>query len=422
MVFFATAAAWLVLGGVTKLRTDDQGEKLRGSVQSLWGNPQLQRAPVLTFRHATIEPVTRIETKDGREVTVREEVRSEHERVVSVGSSDIDVALRSDLRRKGLSWYSLYDVNFSGVYVYEHRADQAGQLEVVLALPDDGAIYDDFELTVSGADVQAALDTDAGAPSRVVSVAPGQRVEIRARYRSRGLDSWQYAPTQGAGRIERFALRMTTDFADIDFPPGTLSPSSRERAGQGWAIDWSFSSVVTGSGIGMRTPMRLQPGQLAAELSLTAPISLFFFFLVLFVLATLRDVDLHPINYAFLAGAFFAFHLLFAYSADHLAVEAAFALSSVVSVFLVLSYLRLVVSPRFAYVEAGLAQLVYLVGFSLAHFWEGYTGLTTTVLAIVTLFALMQLTGRLRWSDVLRQPPAGHSPGATRVAESPARG
>jgi hypothetical protein len=189
MVFFATAAAWLVLGGVTKLRTDDQGEKLRGSVQSLWGNPQLQRAPVLTFRHATIEPVTRIETKDGREVTVREEVRSEHERVVSVGSSDIDVALRSDLRRKGLSWYSLYDVNFSGVYVYEHRADQAGQLEVVLALPDDGAIYDDFELTVSGADAQAALDTDAGAPSRIVSVAPGQRVEIRARYRSRGLDS-----------------------------------------------------------------------------------------------------------------------------------------------------------------------------------------------------------------------------------------
>ena len=102
----------------------------------------------------------------------------------------------------------------------------------------------------------------------------------------------------------------------------------------------------------------------------------------------------------FIAAAFFSFHLLFGYSADHLPVEAAFALSSVVSVVLVVSYLRLVVGPRFAFVEAGLAQLLYLVGFSLAHFFEGFTGLTVTVLGILTLFALMMLTGRIRWSDV----------------------
>jgi hypothetical protein len=47
---------------------------------------------------------------------------------------------------------------------------------------------------------------------------------------------------------------------------------------------------------------------------------------------------------------------------------------------------------------------VYLVGFSLAHFWEGYTGLTVTVLSIVTLFLLMQLTGRIRWSALAQAP------------------
>jgi hypothetical protein len=40
------------------------------------------------------------------------------------------------------------------------------------------------------------------------------------------------------------------------------------------------------------------------------------------------------------------------------------------------------------------------VGFSLAHFYEGYTGLSITVLVILTLFLLMQLTGRLSWSQV----------------------
>jgi hypothetical protein len=70
-------------------------------------------------------------------------------------------------------------------------------------------------------------------------------------------------------------------------------------------------------------------------------------------------------------------------------------------VVLVVSYLRLVVSTLFAFREAALAQLVYLVGFSLAHFWEGYTGITITLMAIVTLFVMMQLTGRVRWHEVL---------------------
>ena len=50
--------------------------------------------------------------------------------------------------------------------------------------------------------------------------------------------------------------------------------------------------------------------------------------------------------------------------------------------------------------SVGLAQTVYLVGFSYAFFWQGMTGLTVTVGAIVTLFILMQATGRVDWFDV----------------------
>jgi inner membrane protein involved in colicin E2 resistance len=120
----------------------------------------------------------------------------------------------------------------------------------------------------------------------------------------------------------------------------------------------------------------------------------------------MKGIELHPMNYLFLAAAFFAFHLLFAYSVDHLDVPLAFALASAVSVLLVVTYLRLVVGPRFAAVEAGISQLIYLVLFSFAHFFEGFTGLIVTVGSILTLFALMQLTGRLRWAEVLRKPEA----------------
>jgi len=74
-------------------------------------------------------------------------------------------------------------------------------------------------------------------------------------------------------------------------------------------------------------------------------------------------------------------------------------IASVSSVTLVVSYLRLVVGMRFAALEAGTAQLIYLVLFSYAFFWKGFTGLAITVIAIVTLFVVMQATGRIKWSE-----------------------
>jgi inner membrane protein involved in colicin E2 resistance len=400
---------WMILSGVTRARMDSQSESLRSSVQSLWGNQQAQRAPTLVFHHRVEERLERTETRDGVDIKVHELVTRELERPATLASTDIDVKLGSDLRRKGLNWYSLYNVLFAGAFSYVHSAPETGELEVVLEFPDASAIYDDFRFTVDGVDMSGGLDATGQKLRARVPVEPGQRVEIRTGYKSRGLDQWRYLPAAGVGKLEQFSLTMHTDFRDIDFPSGTLSPSQREAEGSGFKLLWKFKQIVTGNGIGMVTPSRIQPGALAAELSQSAPVSLFFYFFVIFVLAVLRGIDLHPFNYLLIAGAFFAFHLLFAYSADHLPVEWAFMVSSFVSVFLVVSYLRLVVSSRFAYVEAGFAQLVYLVGFSLAHFWEGYTGLTATVLAIATLYLVMQLTARVRWSSALAPRAAAQS-------------
>ena len=124
-------------------------------------------------------------------------------------------------------------------------------------------------------------------------------------------------------------------------------------------------------------------------------------------------------NYFFLAGAFFAFHLLLAYLVDHISIHAAFLLCSAVSILLVVSYLRLVVGLRFALVEAGLAQFVYLVLFSYAFFFEGYTGLAVTIGAIVTLYCVMQLTARVNWAEKFR--PAGSLAAAGAGSSPPGR-
>jgi len=126
-------------------------------------------------------------------------------------------------------------------------------------------------------------------------------------------------------------------------------------------------------------------------------VSLLFFFFFMFVIATLRKIELHPMHYFFLATSFFAFHLLLAYLVDHVSIHAAFLICSAVSIFLVVSYLRVVVNARFAWREAALSQFVYLVLFSYAFFFKGFTGLAITIGAIVSLFAAMQMTARVPW-------------------------
>ena len=49
--------------------------------------------------------------------------------------------------------------------------------------------------------------------------------------------------------------------------------------------------------------------------------------------------------------------------------------------------------------EMAIAQLIYLVLFSFTFFWTGFTGLAITIGAILTLFVMMQLTGRVTWDE-----------------------
>ncbi len=210
--------------------------------------------------------------------------------------------------------------------------------------------------------------------------------------------------------VTNFTLRMQTSFRDVDFPAGTVSPTEHGVTSTGWRGTWQYLSLISGAPIGIEMPQLLNPGPLASKVTFFAPLSLLFFFFVVSILAVVKKRELHPMHYLMLGCAFFAFHLLFAYLVDRLALWMCFSLASVVSVFLVVSYARLFVGWRFALFGLGLSQLIYLVLFSLTFFWEGFTGLAVTIGAIITLFVVMQLTGKVNWAlvfDRARERP-GH--------------
>lgn len=400
-IFICTSIAWGILGGTIVSRTNSSDGRLRNRVQSVWGAAQTQRAPFAEYFVAVpVRSVVYDKNGDKKETV---EATKPESHIISPASSDVAANVNLEYRQKGLLWYSTYKVGFQGDYEFTNADAIARTLYLTLKLPAAQAIYDDLQFTVDGRPAQPVIQGDKAYV--LAPLTPQQTVKLHVGYRSQGLDSWSYSFGETVNPVQNFHLRMTTDFKDIDFPDNTLAPTEKRTAGKGWQLDWTYKNLLSGYRIAMTMPAKLQPGPLASEISFFAPVSLFFFFFVIFILTTTRNIELHPMNYFFLAAAFFAFHLLLAYLVDHLELYWSFAIASLVSVLLVVSYLRIVVGAQFALREAALAQLTYLVLFSFAFFFRGYTGLSITIGAILTLFLAMQLTGRIRWAEKFRPAP-----------------
>ena len=411
-IFLCTSIAWAILGSTIFARTYRADNALTGRVSSTWGAPQVQAPPEI--KYVWQEKVTVTSEENGKKVERQE--TQERSRQVALESSNITGEFHLDYRQKGLLWFSTYQVHFSGEHTFRNPTASPQQFVFRLPLPAREAVYDGLRISVDGKTLPLAFGgSDVSATAMIPA---GTQGVLRTAYRSQGQKSWRYSlgtetpwdPNSGrekvVSRANDFHLTLRTDFSGFDFPENSLSPTTKSLKGSGWELQWNYQNLVSGFDIALQMPEKLQPGPLAGEISYFAPVSLFFFFFMIFIVAALKGIDLHPMNYFFLAAAFFSFHLLLAYLADHISIHLAFVVASAVSIILVVSYLRLVVNLRFALVDAGLAQLIYLVLFSYAFFFNGFTGLVVTIGAILSLFVVMQMTGRTPWEERFsRQAP-----------------
>jgi len=398
VIFLFTTFAWMILGTSVVARTHSADSGLSKGVESNWGSAQ-QQSPPTALAIQTV-PRNVQENMNGKITTktINETVTA----MLPIEQSRIRIALDLDQRQKGLLWFATYRVAFHADYIFQNSVP-ADHVIVKLVFPAPDAIYDDLVVRANGQPLPLA--TENGTVTAIIRHPPAAPIRLEIGYRSQGLGTWDYKFGDTVSQIHDFEMQMTTNFDAIDFPQGGLSPTAKTKAGRGWLLTWKYSNLVTGYRIGMVMPEKLQPGPLAGRISFFAPVSLLFFFFLIFIITTLRGIDLHPMHYFFLATSFFAFHLLLAYLVDHISIHAAFAICSAVSIFLVVSYLRIVIGPRFAFVEAAMTQFIYLVLFSYAFFFKGFTGLAITIGAIITLFVVMQLTARVNWGRTTTVAP-----------------
>lgn len=396
VIWVFTAMAWMILSGSVSFRTHQADGTLKSRVGKLWGKPQVQTPLRLHWNRSYVDQEESTQKDDtGKEVTITKKKHRSVRVNVPLQSSRVRADVGLDHRKKGLLWYSTYSVDFEGTFGFKNLEYKEKRHTFEFQLPDPEGIYDNFQCLVNGKEVRVRSVNGRLMFSRML--AAGEEGEVFLSYRSFGQDTWMYSFQTGNDtfKVKNFELTMKTDFKEIDFPDGTMSPTSKEYDGRGWSLTWKYDNLMSGTGIGVAMPEKMNPGPFVTRVTRFAPVSLLFFFFILFIISLLKRIPLRVEHYFFLACAFFAFHLLMAYLVDHVNLYLAFFISSLVSVFLVVSYLRLVVHDRFAFREAGMSQFIYLVLFSWSFFYEGYTGLIVTVGSILTLFVVMQLTARV---------------------------
>ena len=386
LIFVGTSIAWSVLGSSLIARTGQFDGQLGHEVQLLWGGQHRQVAPDAWILRPVVET--------GTEKTAFRSIPA------SLESTRAAVDLDLEHRQKGLLWYATYTVGFKGTYTFRNPDNEPRQLQVRFPLPAQNALFDDFVFTLDGRPASLGHDVSKEIVAFAQTPASGA-VTLTVQYRSRGLGNWSYAfAPSGVAQVRDFDLAMRTNFRGINFPAGTVSPGVKTETANGWTLRWTFANLISGQSIGMEMPEKLNPGPFAARVTFFAPVSLLFFLAVMVMVGATSGPSLHPMHYWFMAAAFFAFHLLLAYLVDHVSVHVAFAIAAAVSLALVVSYLRVVTGMRDALFKAGAAQLIFLVLFSYAFFFEGFTGLSITIGAVLTLFVLMQMTARVSWDDV----------------------
>lgn len=406
-IWMVAAGGWVFLGGTVMVRTEgllDSDRRVAKGVDALWGQPQVQS-----------EPVVRVSGSDESQQFTR---------------SEVTVLIDAQNRKRGLGWFPVYDIRFTGVYTVTNETDQAQRYEVSFARPESNAEFLEQRVAVDDKALPHRQQIKALPHwQQIVEtplLEPGKSSTVTFSYHSKGTKHWTYDLPNDA-MVSDATITVRINEADYDFGLDGSPPDDRAMqsgADERYELVWRKTRVTNARDVTILMPTRDQPGHLVSRISFFAPVGLFFFFIVMIAIGIVKKLELHPMHYLFLAAAFFAFHLLMAYMVDHVELHASFWISSAVSVLLLVMYLWLVAGPKTAILYAGLSQLVYLVLFSYSFFLENFTGLTVTIGAVMTLAVLMVLTAKVRWGETMpeleRKRASGWTPVADTVAAPPA--
>ena len=377
VIYLIACAGWSILGTVTALRSNQLFNRLGTQIESLWGRQLVQKAPAFSVQIPGSKRV----------------------RLIMPSKNRIRVDLAPDYRKKGLIWYSTYICSFDGRYSVNNTEAVTQKIRFHFDFPAEGATYENFAISKNDIFLIVPVNTRQGI-DEIIELAPGQKVEFRIKYKTRGIFTWRYQMDKKIGRVQNLNLLVKTGFHNIDYTEGSLSPMAVDSSEDGMLLNWEAADLITNDDIGIVVPEKINPGPLTSRITYFAPVCLIFFFILIATIHIMYQIDIHPMHYLFVAAGFFAFHLLLSYLVGLVNLHLSFIVSAAISVGLVTGYLAAALGKKFPWKMAIAGQFFFLVLFSYSFFIKGITGLTVAIGSVITLGVLMKVTARVDWNAV----------------------
>lgn len=367
-MYIAMALAWSAMAKTMQQRHQNLDYSLRHAVSNLWGSPHHQSCPVLS---------------DGR--------RAE--------SAKVMVDLKLDYKKKGQYWYSTYTTDFQGEFQLPEIL--LAEDRFLFPKPSGSGMFSDFRVEIDGL---ASLDYEEVEGNISILLPDTAAKMVTVTYTAQGSEEWWFQFHSEQGSTRNVDLTVKTNFSEVDFPDGGLSPLKRVATNDGWEMNWKYENLMSGGKVGIDLPNRTNPGPALIDICRFGPAGLLLFFVALTVCSFAAGKSPHPVHYIFMGAGFFSFHLLLVYLGDVLPLAVAFTLSALVSIFINWTYGNRILGPEFSRNRLVPALVIYLVLFSSAFLVEGYRGLPLSILLVLSLHMLMQISTNVDWEGLDRSP------------------
>lgn len=390
LIFIAFSIAAAVLGARVAIKHDRVSATNEMGVSGRWGGAISQPAPVVTY---LFEPA--IYDKEGNIVKYEVVQRK-------MPASDIDVDLSLSYRQRGQMKFPGYSVAFQATYVVENPFKESLPVYFNFPIPQHSGLLKDFIITVDGEVYKGDQDFSNGVDWQTFMV-PGDTHTICIVYTSRGMGDWSYGLSTYQGDISYFRLHLISDFANIDYPEGTMAPEKMEINEDADKADliWEFENLVSGQNIGVTIPQPVDVGKATASILFFVPLALIFFLGLILILTSIKGMTIHPMHYLFITGGFFVFHILMSYLTQLVPLFWAFGISFTVSAVMTVGYAALIRKGWVVMFSSALGLVLFQLGFSLAQFFPQVRGLMLALIIIAGLGISMGFTARVDWKGKL---------------------
>lgn len=362
------------------------------SVQEIWGGDITQQLPMLTFDEKVY--IERENKKTGE----IDKVLTDIQRNMSIADQQISVAIKSNIRQKGLLKYPGYNLSFAGKYRIENIRPGREKLSFDFPLPHGAGNITDIKVNLQ--DKEYTGDTDfSNGVQWTGYLNKNESVIIDVKYNAQGTGTFYYAMGNEKSEIKNLLVELTADFKEIDIPNGAMVPTSVAGDNNEAKYLWKASNMVTGQNIALKFKISGNYGEIVSKLFYYSPIALFLFVGLLLVFCTARGISLHPMHYLFIITGFFIFYLLGSYMVSYMNIIAAVIISLAVSTGIILYYCRLTGKGKDLVMIAFYGTVLFQWIFSTAFFVPEHTGFLITIAVIAAFIFLVRTTAAIDWEN-----------------------